>query len=46
MYTGNSFQKAGDHMASDGEIIKDVAEQFQKVQAHMIIAKEDGEIKE
>lgn len=29
-------------MPSNGEIIKDVVEQFQKVQAHMINAKEEG----
>ncbi len=29
-------------MPSNGKIIKDVVEQFQKVQAHMINAKEEG----
>ena len=32
-------------MPSNGEIIKDVVEQFQKVQAHMMIAKEENAAK-
>lgn len=32
-------------MPSDGEIIKDVVEQFQKVQAHMKNAKEENAVK-
>ena len=32
-------------MPSNGKIIKDVVEQFQKVQAHMITAKEEGATK-
>ena len=29
-------------MPSNGEIVKDVVDQFQKVQAHMLIAKEEN----
>lgn len=39
------MQKAGGFMPSDGEIIKDVVEQFQKVQAHMKNAKEENAVK-
>ena len=39
------FVIGGDTMPTNGEIIKDVVEQFQKVQAHMKNAKEENATK-
>lgn len=44
-YKSTIFQKVGNYMPDDGKIIKDVVDQFQKVQAHMLIAKEENATK-
>ena len=37
--------KAGDYMPTNIEVTKDVIEQFQKIQKHMLIAKEENATK-
>ena len=37
--------KAGDYMPSDIEVTRDAIEQFQKIQRHMLIAKEENATK-
>lgn len=40
-----SYNREVEHMPSNGEIVKDVVDQFQKVQAHMKNAKEENAVK-
>ena len=37
--------KAGDYMPSDIEVTRDAIEQFQKIQRHMLIAREENATK-
>ena len=37
--------KSGDYMPSDIEVTRDAIEQFQKIQRHMLIAKEENATK-
>jgi hypothetical protein len=44
-YADSTFIKGGGHMPNTLEVVKETIEQFQKIQKHMLIAKEENAIK-